>query len=86
MAKQPDPYYDLILDEDVQKDQWPKKMDEIHKGERQSLMAQVMTKEVRKCRVSGKKVPLLIEFLLRIQFKEVFFTDTLYFIFFCVYT
>jgi len=29
-----------------------------------------------------KKVPLLIEFLLRIQFKEVFFTDTLYFIFF----
>ena len=46
MAKVPDPYYDLILDEDLAKNQWPKKMDEQKKEERQSVMVQVMTKEM----------------------------------------
>lgn len=46
MAKVPDPYYDLILDEDLAKNQWPKKMDEHKKEEKQSVMVQVMTKEM----------------------------------------
>jgi len=44
--KKPDPYYDLILDEDVANNVWPKKLDEIHKGEKQSLMAQVVTRDM----------------------------------------
>ena len=44
--KQPDPYYDLILDEDVANNTWPKKMEDIHKADKQSLMAQVMTREI----------------------------------------
>lgn len=46
MAKTPDPYYDLILDDDIAKNQWPPKMDEYKKAEKQSLMAQCMTKEI----------------------------------------
>ena len=45
MAKTPDPDYDLILDEHLAKNEWPKeKMDKI-KGNKdhQSIMAKVMT-------------------------------------------
>ena len=44
--KELDPYYDLILDEDIAKNQWPPKMDDLKKAEKQSLMAQVMSKEL----------------------------------------
>jgi len=46
MAKTPDPYYDLIMDEDLAKNQWPKALEEAKKQEKQSLMAQCMSKEI----------------------------------------
>jgi hypothetical protein len=43
--KKPDPLYDLIMNEDLQKNQWPVVLDEIKKGTgNQSLMAKTMTK------------------------------------------
>lgn len=44
MAKVIDPYYDLILDEDLVKNQWPAALDEAQKQEKQSIMAQVINK------------------------------------------
>jgi len=41
-----DPFFDLIMDEDLTKNQWPHALVEAHKQEKQSLMAQVMTKDV----------------------------------------
>ena len=46
IGKTPDPYYDLILDDDITKNQWPLKIDEYKKSEKQSLMAECMTKEI----------------------------------------
>lgn len=41
-----DPYYDLIIHEDLAENRWPAEMDEIKEQEHVSLMAQVMTKEL----------------------------------------
>ncbi len=42
----PDPFYDLIMDEDLAKNQWPDKIDQFKKKETHvSLMAQTMTRE-----------------------------------------
>lgn len=46
MAKVLDPYYDLIMDEDLANNEWPKLLDEHQKQEKQSIMAQVMTREI----------------------------------------
>lgn len=46
MAKSLDPYYDLIMDEDLAKNQWPKAMKVAKSQDRVSLMAQVMTEEM----------------------------------------
>lgn len=46
-AKQLNPEYDLILDEDLAKNEWPKKLTTFKNGDGdQSLMCQVMTKEI----------------------------------------
>ncbi len=42
----PDPFFDLIMDEDLAKNQWPAKIDQFKKDETHvSLMAQAMTRE-----------------------------------------
>lgn len=42
-----DPYFDLILDDDLAQNRWPKKLTEYKKaGGKQSLMAQAMTPEI----------------------------------------
>jgi len=42
----PDPFYDLTMDEDLAKNQWPDKIDQFRKDKTHvSLMAQAMTKE-----------------------------------------
>ncbi|RLB67414.1 MAG: arginine kinase [Deltaproteobacteria bacterium] len=42
----PNPYFDLIMDEDLEKNQWPSKIDEHKQSTKHvSLMAQAMTKE-----------------------------------------
>ena len=42
----PNPLYDLLMDEDLAKNQWPEKIDQFRKDKTHvSLMAQVMTKE-----------------------------------------
>ena len=44
--KTPDPYFDLILDEDLANNTWPRVMDDIKKADTQSIMAQCITKEL----------------------------------------
>lgn len=44
MAKTVDPFFDLILDDDIAANEWPKALEEHQKQEKQSIMAQVMTK------------------------------------------
>ncbi|HIP40523.1 MAG TPA: arginine kinase [Desulfocapsa sulfexigens] len=42
----PDPFYDLIMDDDLARNQWPGKIDQLKKdGKHLSLMAQAMNKE-----------------------------------------
>lgn len=45
-TKTPDPYYDLIMDEDLAKNQWPNKMDDMKKDKKQSIMVQSIDKEM----------------------------------------
>nr|ABH10974.1 arginine kinase [Suberites ficus] len=46
-AAKPDPYFDLIIDEDLKKNQWPQKLIASQKeGGNMSLMCQTMTKEM----------------------------------------
>nr|CAG30842.1 arginine kinase [Suberites domuncula] len=46
-AASPDPYFDLILDEDLKKNQWPQKLTAYQKeGGNMSLMCQTMTREM----------------------------------------
>lgn len=44
--KTPDPYFDLILNEDLANNEWPKVMDEHKKAEHQSIMCQSIDKEM----------------------------------------
>lgn len=46
-GKKLDPLYDLIMNEDLQKNEWPKVLDQIKKSSgHQSLMAKTMNKEL----------------------------------------
>lgn len=46
-GKEPDPFYDLIMDESLARNEWPKKkMAESGKKEKKSLMVQAMSKEL----------------------------------------
>lgn len=45
--KKIDPLYDLIMNEQLQKNEWPKELDQIKSGTgSQSLMAKTMSKEL----------------------------------------
>eukprot|EP00463_Aulacantha_scolymantha_P003778 TRINITY_DN468_c0_g1_i3.p1 TRINITY_DN468_c0_g1~~TRINITY_DN468_c0_g1_i3.p1 ORF type:complete len:600 (+),score=163.74 TRINITY_DN468_c0_g1_i3:225-1802(+) len=41
-----DPYFDLIMDPDLSENKYPKQLDEHHKKAKQSLMAQIMNREL----------------------------------------
>ena len=44
--RNPDPFYDLIMDNDLARNQWPEKIDQLKReGKHLSLMAQAMTRE-----------------------------------------